>query len=94
MIFLIEYDRTEGELVNLIQYSDAERRAAENARLELELDLNRKGIFHEVVLLEAASEDALRPTHRRCFADLAEIVGSSSGGGVQATTRTHPTVRI
>jgi signal transduction histidine kinase len=35
----------------------------EAGRLELELDLNRRGVKHEVVLLEARSEEALRRTH-------------------------------
>jgi hypothetical protein len=45
-------------------------------RLEIELDLNRKGIDHEVVLLEAADENALRRTHRRYFEDLSQILKS------------------
>lgn len=73
MIFLIEYDRSEGELVAFKAFKDSERQSAESCRLEIELSLNRKGIDHEVVLLEAASEDALRRTHRRYFEDLAEI---------------------
>ena len=81
MIFLIQYDRVRGRIVKLRQFADVERQTAEHARLELELDLNRQGIFHEVILLEAASEEALRITHRRYFEDLSEIVGSSSGSG-------------
>jgi len=34
-----------------------ERKNAESARLELELDLNRRNVEHEVVILEAATED-------------------------------------
>ena len=45
-------------------------------RLEIELDLNRKGVGDEVVLLEAASEHALRQTHRRYFEDLREILNT------------------
>lgn len=51
----------------------------QNSRLEIELDLNRAGVDHEVVLLEAASEKALRRTHRRYFEDLKQIVKSTSG---------------
>ncbi len=46
----------------------------------MELDLNRRGIDHEVVLLEAASEDVLRRTHRRYFEDASQIVKSASCG--------------
>ena len=81
MIYLIEYDRTAGQLVTLRPFLDSERDTAEHARLELELELNRKGILHEVVLLDAASEDALRRTHRRYFENLTEILESSRSGG-------------
>ncbi|HJZ83527.1 MAG TPA: hypothetical protein VKD91_24365 [Pyrinomonadaceae bacterium] len=75
MLFLIEYDRKLGEVVTIEQFSDSE--AAENARLELELRLNRLALEHEVVVLEAASENALRQTHRRYFEDLSELVKAS-----------------
>jgi hypothetical protein len=46
----------------------------------IELDLNKRGVDHEVVLLEAASEEALRRTHRRYFEDPGQIVKSTSTG--------------
>ena len=67
MIFLIEYDRPTGRIVSGRDFSDAEQADAEKARLDLELDLRRKGIVREVVLLQAANEEALRRTHRRYF---------------------------
>lgn len=67
MLFLIEYDRREGQLVNITQYSDDQRATADNVRLDLELRLLRAKVDHEVVVLEAASLDALRKTHRRYF---------------------------
>lgn len=76
MIFLIEYDRTRGEIVTFRAFDDAERQTAEDARLELELDLNRLGTEREVVILEAATEEALRRTHRRYFENLSELVNS------------------
>jgi hypothetical protein len=82
MIFLIQYNRVKGEIVTMSEYTDEQRQVAENARLELELQLSREGVTHEVVLLEAASEEALRRTHRRYFANLSEIVKSSAGGGL------------
>ena len=78
MIFLIEYDRSQGRLITFKTFKDSARQEAEDARLQLELELNRGGIEHEVVLLEAASEEALRRTHRRYFEDLAELVNSPS----------------
>jgi len=80
MIFLIEYNRPEGRLVTFERFKDSERLKAQKSRLDLELDLNRQGVDHEVVLLEAASEDAVRRTHRRYFEDASQIVKSASGG--------------
>jgi hypothetical protein len=79
MIFLIEYDRNSGQIVTFKSFDDSERRKAEDARLEMELSLNRSGVEREVVLLEAATEEALRRTHRRYFEDLAELVNSPTG---------------
>lgn len=76
MIFLIEYDRDRGNIVTFKSFEDSERQEAEDSRLQLELKLNRSGTEREVVLLEAASEEALRRTHRRYFEDLSELVNS------------------
>jgi hypothetical protein len=77
MLFLIEYDRNQGDVVAIREFEDSERQRAETSRLELELELNRRGKKHEVVLLEAASEEALRRTHRRYFEDLEQLVKAS-----------------
>ncbi len=79
MIFLIEYIRSEGRIASFRNFVDSQRRKAEDSRLGIELDLNRRGINHEVVLLEAASEAALRLTHRRYFEDLRQILKSGIG---------------
>ncbi len=76
MIFLIEYDRVRGEIVTFKPFDDSERQNAEDARLNLELKLNQLGTQHEVVILEAATEEALRRTHRRYFENLSELVNS------------------
>lgn len=73
MLFLIEYDRARGAIVNFVTFPESDRTAAENSRIEMELGLNRKSIDHEVILLEAASETALRKTHRRYFQNAHEI---------------------
>jgi hypothetical protein len=74
MIFLIEYNRHQGRVVTLKVFDKSEQWKAEEERLEMEIDLNRRGIVHEVVLFEAATEADLRRTHRRYFEDLADLV--------------------
>jgi hypothetical protein len=76
MIFLIEYDRARGELLSIKPFEDSDRYLAENERLLREIKLHEKGIQREIVLLQAASEDALKETHRRYFADIATLADS------------------
>lgn len=76
MIFLIEYNRREGRLVTYKVFEDRARDEAARLRLDIELSLNRRAVDHEVVLLEAASEDALRRTHRRYFESPTEIAST------------------
>ena len=73
MIFLIEYDRKRGAIVKMETFDSSEQSKARDAQLQLELDLNHQGTEHEVVLLDAASEAALRRTHRRYFESLSEL---------------------
>lgn len=84
MLFLIEYDRARGAIVNFVTFTESDRAAAENSRLEMELALNRESIGHEVILLEAASETALRKTHRRYFQNAREIGESLEGPAFDA----------
>jgi hypothetical protein len=74
MIYLIEYNRPEGRLVTFKVFAKSKQSKAEDLRLEIELDLNRKKIDHEVVLLDAANEAALRRTHGRYFYDPRQIL--------------------
>ena len=76
MVFLIQYDRNLSRIVTIDSFMDSERERAEELRLELELQLNLKGVDDEVVLLEAKSEKALRRTHRRYFEDLSELTSA------------------
>jgi hypothetical protein len=78
VIFLIEYDRRRGQIISFETFADSEREKAADARLKIELDLNKRGADHEVVLLEASSEGALRRTHRRYFESPGQIVKSTS----------------
>ncbi|HUI43564.1 MAG TPA: hypothetical protein VL523_16505 [Terriglobia bacterium] len=75
MLFLIEYDRPTGTLMQFRKFDESERQAAQDARLKLELALNDGGFEHEVVILDAPNEEALRRTHGRYFKTLAELVG-------------------
>jgi len=77
MLFLIEYDRSSGEIVKKNIFDESQRDKAENERLDLELSLNRKGIKHEVVILEASTEAALQLTHRRYFEDIKTLAKST-----------------
>ena len=81
MLFLIEYDRREGKIVTMRTFVDAQLTEAHQERLELELARNREGIEREVVLLDAADEAAIRKTHRRYFADLAELATLPESNG-------------
>ena len=73
MIFLIEYNRSSGEIVTFKTFDDADKDKAADKRFELELARNRAGIEHEVVLLDAVSEEAVRRTHRRYFEDINQL---------------------
>ncbi len=85
MIFLIEYNRSKGSIVTFRDFDDSQRREAEDSRLAIELDLNRKGVEHEVVMLEAANKEALHRTHQRYFSDLTEILKSAGVQNERAT---------
>jgi hypothetical protein len=73
MIFLVQYDRSQGVIQRFDQYSDAEEATAEAVRFEIELGLSRSGSNAEVLLLEASDENALRRTHRRYFESISSI---------------------
>ncbi len=77
MFFLIEYDRPRGVIVQLREFDAASRQGAEDTRLELELELNRKGVDHEVVILDAPNKEALLRTHSRYFESVADLVHGS-----------------
>jgi hypothetical protein len=79
MIYLIEYDRPNGRIVTFEKFDDTERVKAETARLHLDLKLSHNSVEHEVVLLEADNEEALRRTHRRYFEDISQIINSVDG---------------
>jgi hypothetical protein len=91
MLFLIEYDRPRGSIVQLREFDAASRQLADETRLNLELDLKRQGIEHEVVLLDAPSKEALRHTHSRYFEDVVELArGSPQVQALLMETATTP----
>jgi hypothetical protein len=76
VIFLILYDRATGRIEMFRTFLDADREAAANERLDIELALTQQGKERDVLILEAASEEALRKTHGRFFKDWTEITAS------------------
>ena len=74
MIYLLEYDREIGELISIKSFTEGERALAQENRLAREIDQIGTGKEYEIVLLEAASEEALRKTHSRYFENLKELV--------------------
>jgi len=74
MIYLIEYNRPEGRIITFKVFAESERSEADKLRFEIELDLNRRHIDHEVVLLQAESEPAIRRTHGRYFYDAQQLL--------------------
>lgn len=73
MIFLIQYNRQLGKIIELIQFNESDRQNAEDTRLAMEIKLSRDCNTDEVVLLEASSEEALKKTHGRYFKDIKDI---------------------
>ena len=47
--------------------------------LNLEIELQRRSQTHEVVLLDAASEEALRKTHGRYFENVEGLLAAMAG---------------
>jgi hypothetical protein len=74
MIFMIEYDRLTRCTLLFRTFADSELATARRERLQIELDLNHRGLLmqHEVVLLQAKDERTLRQTHSRYFENLPE----------------------
>lgn len=76
MIFLIQYNRREGQTRRIDIFEDAQRSIAEANRLEMELSGSLNG--DEVVILEADSEADLRRSHQRYFATLSELLRNAA----------------
>lgn len=79
MLFLIQYDRLRGEIVSMTTFADTQREQADETRLQMELRLRREAARREVVIMQAANEDALRKTHARYFKSAQALVPSTPG---------------
>lgn len=77
MIFLINYNRQTSTLESITEFSDENRKMAEEARLTMEIKNIGRGTTREIVLLEALTKDALRHTHRRYFETLRQLTSDS-----------------
>ena len=77
MIYLIQYDRKQGQLVRVDAFPAESKQGAEEARLRMELQLLGSHVSREVVLLEAKNEEELRKTHRRYFERLDQLLTES-----------------
>jgi type IV secretory pathway protease TraF len=78
MIFMIEYDRPTRRTLLFKTFDDSDLPKARQGRLQIELDLNRRGLLmqHEILLLHARDEQSLRRTHSRYFENLPDEVRS------------------
>ena len=79
MLFLIHYDRRAGHIVRLERFTNDQRELAAKTRLNLELELQGRCQNHEVVLLDATSEEALRKTHGRYFENVEGLLAAVAG---------------
>lgn len=74
-IFIIHYDRANGQIIDLREFAGSKRADAQKERLDLEIDISQRAADEEVVLLEAPTLQDLKRTHRRYFESL-ERMGS------------------
>lgn len=84
MIFLLRYDRDKGQLVSITRFLDSELKNAQDARLELELELHRTSGLDEVVLLQAEREAELHVSHGRYFGNLPLKIEAQLAAGAEA----------
>ena len=72
MIFLVTYDRQQGELRRLVEYDDADIDQANAERLKSEIEsVNDAEV--EIVILRSDSKEELKRTHARYFKSLNEL---------------------
>jgi hypothetical protein len=76
MIYLVQYDRKQGKILDKKAFPSTDRAFAQRERLTIELEFRKSGMPYEVVLLEAADEEILKRIHQRYFKSASEIVES------------------
>ncbi len=74
--FLVVYDRARGELLDVTEYSAADRHKALEARFRLE-EAERDNAALEIVVLGAESRQALERTHGRYFKTPGELASAA-----------------
>ena len=86
MLFFFFFDRQRGEIVSMVSHADGQHEQVGDERLLLELRL-RSGINkHEVVVLEAVDEEALRKTHARYFKSAEALVPTAPSSATSCGT--------
>lgn len=71
MYFLINYNRQDGKLVGIDEFSA--RADAVAAKLKIEIAALSSGVRNEIVVLEADSPASLMTSHSRYFKNLGSI---------------------
>jgi hypothetical protein len=72
MIFVLQYDRSQGQIVEQQEFADSEGALARDARLRADLAaLGDPNL--EIVTLQAESREALLKTHARYFKTIREL---------------------
>ncbi len=74
--FVIVYDQTAGEVIELTEFPDTERSRALDVRFELERQYQDRPNI-EVVALGADSREDLEATHGRYFKTIAQLADDS-----------------
>ena len=80
MYFLLQYDRAQGQLVSVAEYSEQSSDRAHRDRLRIELVHFHDKNDIEVVLLQARDLSSLRTTHRRYFETISSLVTTIGTG--------------
>ena len=93
MIFLVEYDRAAGHLIQFRSFASTQHAEADAVRLQLEIDNIESCTEREVVLLEAENEDQLRLTHRRYFESLYALANTENASRLNSSAVSTPAER-
>ena len=73
-LFVLIYDRTTQRLVDLREFRESDREAAETFRLDAQRRSLREDLDQEIVLFQAASRESLMRTHGSYFLSERELL--------------------